>query len=151
MYRYLDANASPGGWVYRINERDGAGTDSDLSQCLVDVTTAAEQRGQVLALAGLGAIAVAALVAGTRSLGHYKNSCCQELEAGGNGLSFRRARAGLLVAKSSTVCVRMPAYYERYSWIGDAEEEEEGINTIVVLVRVFLTCGIYGTFCSRSD
>lgn len=65
VYRYLDENVTPGGWVYRITECEVSGSENDLSQCLVDVTTAAEQRGEVIALAVLGAIAIAAVVAGT--------------------------------------------------------------------------------------
>jgi hypothetical protein len=64
VYRYLDTNVAPGGWVYRVTEREGDGSENDLSQCLVDVTTEEEQRGAVIALAGLGIVAVAAVLAG---------------------------------------------------------------------------------------
>ena len=63
-YRYLDENLAPGGWVYRITEVDG-NTESDLSQCLVELQTPEEQRTQLIALGGLGAIAIAAIAAGT--------------------------------------------------------------------------------------
>jgi hypothetical protein len=65
VYRYLDTNVAPGGWVYRVTEREGDGSENDLSQCLVDVTTEEEQRGAVIALVGLGIVAAAAVFAGT--------------------------------------------------------------------------------------
>ena len=64
VYRYLDENVGIGNWVYRITECDTDGQENDLSQCLVEIQTAAEQKGQALALAGFGVIAVAALAAG---------------------------------------------------------------------------------------
>lgn len=65
VYRYLDSNVEPGGWVYRVTEREGDGSENDLSQCLVDVTTEEEQKGAVVALAALGLVAVLSVVAGT--------------------------------------------------------------------------------------
>jgi hypothetical protein len=65
VYRYLDTNVVPGGWVYRVTEREGDGSENDLSQCLVDVTTEAEQRGAVIALGVAGVVALAAVIAGT--------------------------------------------------------------------------------------
>jgi hypothetical protein len=65
VYRYLDTNVAPGGWVYRVTEREGNGAENDLSQCLVDVQTAEEQRGAIVALAGLALVAIAAVVGGT--------------------------------------------------------------------------------------
>lgn len=65
VYRYLDEGVGVGGWVYRITEKESSGQENDLSQCLVEIETAAEQKGQVLALAGFGIIALAALAAGT--------------------------------------------------------------------------------------
>jgi hypothetical protein len=65
VYRYMDKNVAPGGWVYRVTEREADGSENDLSQCLVDVITEEEQRGAVVALAGLGLVAVLSVVAGT--------------------------------------------------------------------------------------
>lgn len=63
VYRYLDEKVPPGGWFYRITEVDGT-TESDLSQCLVEISTPEEQKTQLVALAGLITIAVAAVAAG---------------------------------------------------------------------------------------
>jgi hypothetical protein len=66
LYRYLDENVSPGGYFYRITEVDGA-TESDLSQCLVEIETQEEQKSQLIALVGLATIAIAAVAAGVLS------------------------------------------------------------------------------------
>lgn len=64
IYRYLDSTATPGGWVYRISECDNAGVESDLCQCLVEVQTEEEQRGAIIAAAGIVAFGIIAVVAG---------------------------------------------------------------------------------------
>ena len=64
VYRYLDETAGPGGWVYRISEEDSMGNQADVCQCLVEVETADEQRGAVIAGVGFGVFAIAAFVAG---------------------------------------------------------------------------------------
>lgn len=64
VYRYLDENVGPGGYVYRITECETNGAQNDLSQCLVEIQTQEEQAvTKVLAL-GFGAVAIAAVVAG---------------------------------------------------------------------------------------
>jgi hypothetical protein len=65
VYRYLDPDMAPGGYVYRITEREKNGNENDLSQCLVDIKTAEEQRGALIAVAGFAVIAIAAVVAGS--------------------------------------------------------------------------------------
>jgi hypothetical protein len=65
VYRFLDENVSPGGWVYRITECESSGAENDLSQCLVEVQTVEEQKGAVLAAVGFAVVAIAAVVAGT--------------------------------------------------------------------------------------
>jgi hypothetical protein len=62
VYRYLDANVPPGGWVYRVSEQDESGSENDLSQCLVEVQTAEEQRGALLAVAAFAVVAVGAVI-----------------------------------------------------------------------------------------
>jgi len=64
IYRYIDSNAAPGGWVYRITECDNYGTESDLCQCLVEVQTPDEQRAGLFAAVGIAVLAVGATVAG---------------------------------------------------------------------------------------
>lgn len=64
VYRYLDEAMAPGGYVYRITECEMNGNQNDLSQCLVDVQAPGEQRGTIIAVAGLGAVAIAAVLAG---------------------------------------------------------------------------------------
>ena len=64
IYRYLDSTATPGGWVYRISEASSTGEESDLCQCLVEVQTEDEQKAGLIALVGIGFVAVLALVAG---------------------------------------------------------------------------------------
>lgn len=66
VYRYLDENVPPGGWFYRITEVDGT-SESDLSQCLVEISTPEEQKSQVIALVGFVTIAIAAVAAGIMS------------------------------------------------------------------------------------
>jgi len=65
VYRYLDEDVEPGGWVYRVTECEANGNMNDLSQCLVEVQTAGEKTGTILAVAGIVAVAIAAVVAGT--------------------------------------------------------------------------------------
>lgn len=64
IYRYLDTDVIPGGWVYRISEMDNNGNESDICQCLIELQTDEEQRGAVIAAAGFAIFAVLALVAG---------------------------------------------------------------------------------------
>merc|ERR1711966_483210 len=64
IYRYLDTDVTPGGWVYRISEMDKNGNESDICQCLVELQTDEEQRGAVIAAAGFGVVAVLALIGG---------------------------------------------------------------------------------------
>lgn len=64
IYRYLDTEVPPGGWVYRVAECDNAGTESDLCQCLVEVQTKEEQQAAVIAAVSIGVLAVLAVVAG---------------------------------------------------------------------------------------
>lgn len=64
IYRYLDTDVTPGGWVYRITESDNDGNESDICQCLVELQTDEEQRGAVIAAAGIAVVAVLATVAG---------------------------------------------------------------------------------------
>jgi hypothetical protein len=65
LYRFLDENVAPGGWVYRITECENSGNENDLSQCLVDVQTAEEQLGGVIAAVALGVVAIGAVLAGS--------------------------------------------------------------------------------------
>jgi len=64
IYRYLDTDVTPGGWVYRITEQDNNGIESDICQCLVELQTDEEQRGAIVAAAGFALFAVIAVVAG---------------------------------------------------------------------------------------
>jgi hypothetical protein len=64
VYRYLDANVGPGGWVYRITECDGNNKESDICQCLVEVQTEEEERAAKIAALGIAALGIAAVVAG---------------------------------------------------------------------------------------
>lgn len=64
IYRYLDTEVPPGGWVYRVAECDNSGTESDLCQCLVEVQTKEEQQAAVIAAVSIGVLAVLAVVAG---------------------------------------------------------------------------------------
>ena len=64
VYRYLDVDAGPGGWVYRVSECDNNGKESDICQCLVEVQTEEEQRAAVFAAIGIGALGVIAVAAG---------------------------------------------------------------------------------------
>jgi len=64
IYRFLDSNAGPGGWVYRISECDNYGNESDLCQCLVEVQTQDEQRAGLIAGVGIAVLAVGAALAG---------------------------------------------------------------------------------------
>lgn len=63
-YSFIDDSVAPGGWVYRITECENNGTENDICQALVDVQTADEQRGAVIAAVGIGVLGVAAFAAG---------------------------------------------------------------------------------------
>lgn len=63
-YSYLDDTVFPGGWVYRITECEINGSENDICQALVDVQTAAEQRGAVFAAVGIVVLGIAAVAAG---------------------------------------------------------------------------------------
>jgi hypothetical protein len=64
VYRYIDEDIEIGGYVYRITECESNGNENDLSQCLVEIQTAGEQRGTVVAVVALAAVAVATVLAG---------------------------------------------------------------------------------------
>jgi len=64
IYRYLDTDVTPGGWVYRITEMDDNGAESDICQCLVELQTDEEQKGAVIAAVGIVVFAIVAVVAG---------------------------------------------------------------------------------------
>jgi len=65
VYRFLDDTVpGPGGWVYRVTECENSGRESDICQCLVEVQTAEEQRGAVIALGAISLVGIAAVVAG---------------------------------------------------------------------------------------
>ena len=63
LYRYLDEDVPPGGWVYRITECESTGAKNDLSQCLIEIQTEEEQAATKFAAIGFGVFAVLALVA----------------------------------------------------------------------------------------
>lgn len=65
VYRFLDEGVRPGGWVYRVTECEANGAENDLSQCLVEIQTAEEQRGTIIGVAAFGVVAIAAIIAGT--------------------------------------------------------------------------------------
>lgn len=64
LYRFLDDEAGPGGWVYRITEIEKNGNENDISQCLVEVQTKEEQMGAVIAAGGIVALLGGLVVAG---------------------------------------------------------------------------------------
>jgi hypothetical protein len=64
VYRFLDDTVSPGSWVYRVTERDTSGRENDVCQALVDLQTAEEQRGAIIAGVGIAVIGLAAVAAG---------------------------------------------------------------------------------------
>lgn len=64
QYSYLDDTVAPGGWVYRITECETNGSENDICQALVDVQTAEEQRGAVIAAVGIVVLGIAAVAAG---------------------------------------------------------------------------------------
>jgi hypothetical protein len=64
QYSYLDDTIAPGGWVYRITECETNGSENDICQALVDVQTAEEQRGAVIAAVGIVVLGIAAVAAG---------------------------------------------------------------------------------------
>jgi len=64
IYRFLDTNVTPGGWVYRISEEDKFGNEADICQCLVEVQTQEEQKAALIAGVGFAVFAVLAVVAG---------------------------------------------------------------------------------------
>merc|ERR1712232_680356 len=62
VYRYLDTTVpTPGGWVYRVTECEKSGRESDICQCLVDVQSAEEQQGVVIAVAVISVLGIAAI------------------------------------------------------------------------------------------
>lgn len=63
-YSYLDDAIAPGGWVYRITECETNGSQNDICQALVEVTTEDEQRGAVFAAVGIVVLGIAAFAAG---------------------------------------------------------------------------------------
>jgi hypothetical protein len=63
-YSFLDSNVSPGGWVYRVTECEINGSENDICQALVDIQTAEEQRGAVIAAVSIVTLGIAAVVAG---------------------------------------------------------------------------------------
>lgn len=63
-YSFLDDSVFPGGWVYRITECETNGSENDICQALVDVETAAEQRGAIFAAAFIVVLGAAAVAAG---------------------------------------------------------------------------------------
>lgn len=65
VYRFLDKGVERGGWVYRVTEKESNGQENDLSQCLVEIQSAEEQRGSIFAAAAFVAVAIGALLAGT--------------------------------------------------------------------------------------
>lgn len=64
QYSFIDDQVYPGGWVYRITECENNGSENDICQALVDVQTADEQRGAVIAAVAISVLGVAAFVAG---------------------------------------------------------------------------------------
>jgi len=56
IYRFLDSELPPGGYMYRITECESNGAENDLSQCLVEIETEEEQRGAVIAAVGVVAL-----------------------------------------------------------------------------------------------
>jgi len=64
QYSFIDENIYPGGWVYRITECETNGSENDICQALVDVQTAEEQRGGIIAAAAITVLGVAAFAAG---------------------------------------------------------------------------------------
>jgi hypothetical protein len=63
-YSFLDTNAGPGGWVYRVTECEVNGSQNDICQALVEVQTQDEQKGAVIAAVGIVALGIGAVVAG---------------------------------------------------------------------------------------
>mmetsp|Transcript_878 Transcript_878/g.1895 ORF Transcript_878/g.1895 Transcript_878/m.1895 type:complete len:253 (-) Transcript_878:1331-2089(-) len=49
-YKFLDEQAGPGTWIYRVSDVDAQGNRSDLSQCLVEIESSGDQQKQRLAL-----------------------------------------------------------------------------------------------------
>jgi len=64
IYRFLDTNVVPGGWVYRVSEASSTGEESDLCQCLVEVQTEDEQKAALIAAVGIGLVVAVAVLAG---------------------------------------------------------------------------------------
>jgi hypothetical protein len=64
VYAYLDTTVSPGGWVYRVTECETNGVQNDICQALVEIQTAEEQRGAVIAAVGIVVLGIVAVVAG---------------------------------------------------------------------------------------
>lgn len=64
QYSYLDDGIAPGGWVYRVTECETNGSENDICQALVEVQTAEEQQGAVIAAVGIVVLGIAAVAAG---------------------------------------------------------------------------------------
>ena len=64
VYRYLDEDVAPGGWVYRVTECEANGQESDLSQCLVEIQTQQERIATLVGVGVFGAVAIGAIAAG---------------------------------------------------------------------------------------
>lgn len=64
VYRYLDEDVPPGGWVYRVTECEANGQESDLSQCLVEIQTQQERIATLIGVGVFGAAAAGAIAAG---------------------------------------------------------------------------------------
>lgn len=58
-YKFLDEEAGPGTWVYRVSDTDAQGNRSDLSQCLVEIESTSDQQKQRIALIAFVALAAA--------------------------------------------------------------------------------------------
>eukprot|EP00525_Craspedostauros_australis_P003497 CAMPEP_0198109454 /NCGR_PEP_ID=MMETSP1442-20131203/1490_1 /TAXON_ID= /ORGANISM="Craspedostauros australis, Strain CCMP3328" /LENGTH=244 /DNA_ID=CAMNT_0043765123 /DNA_START=95 /DNA_END=829 /DNA_ORIENTATION=+ len=63
-YRFLDTTVSPGGWVYRITEREVSGAENDICQALVEIETDEEKRNTVIATAAIGTLVLGIVAAG---------------------------------------------------------------------------------------
>lgn len=64
IYRYMDADIGPGGWVYRISEVDSSGAQNDICQSLVEIQTADEKKAGLIAGVGIVGIGLIAVIAG---------------------------------------------------------------------------------------
>merc|ERR1719223_234880 len=64
VYRFMDTESTPGGWVYRITECNNNGSEADLCQCLVEVQTEDEQKAALFAGVGMGVLLLGTVAAG---------------------------------------------------------------------------------------